>query len=266
MSDDAFYVLKLLSSKLRASLLMNLIEKPKKLGEIRDELGSSSSTILHALEELESSDLVMKKQKGFELTSTGIIFALNLKNIFGISETIENQKDFWTQHDISGIPHGFLKRLGDLKNAFLIKSETDDLGKVHQTFLKVISESKELKGISPIFHPDFVSVVKDLIDKGVDVELIVTEQVFQNTRLSVGLDALMPPIKNGRLRVFLKDKLKIAMTITDRVLSLGLFTLGGAYDYSMDLVAEASEAIEWGKELFNHYLIEAKNVSEIIGG
>jgi predicted transcriptional regulator len=55
-----------------------------------------------------------------------------------------------------------------------------------------------------------------------------------------------------KLKLFLKDDLKIALALTENNFSLGLFTLSGMYDDNMDLLSESVEAIEWGEHLFEY--------------
>jgi predicted transcriptional regulator len=44
--------------------------------------------------------------------------------------------------------------------------------------------------------------------------------------------------------------LKIALALTERSFSLGLFALSGKYDDTMDLRSDRIEAIKWGERLF----------------
>jgi predicted transcriptional regulator len=262
MSKD-MSVLKLLSSRLRVDVLMSLSERAKRLSELRAELGIRDTTILHALTELESSSLVRQSGRNYELTPIGAVYALILEDVLGADDAIDRQKDFWLRHDISGIPESLLKGIGALRGARVIMSEPTDLAKVHETFLKLLSESRQVMGISPIFHIDYISVVRELVVKGANIKIIVTDKVLRNIIDSVGLDALTSTMKGGNLKLLLKDELKVAMTVTENILSLGLFTLDGSYDYSMDLVGEDKEAIGWGRALFDHYVKGAKDVDEL---
>ena len=56
----------ILTSSMRAKLLLALYRIPKNLDELRSELKKPSATILHGLKELESINLVRKAQKYYE--------------------------------------------------------------------------------------------------------------------------------------------------------------------------------------------------------
>jgi len=243
---------------------MSLHERTKRLNELNEELGIRNTTIMHALSDLTSWDFINKREKRYELTSIGFVNALLLKDMFSANEVLSKQKDFWLKHDISGIPQYFLKKLGTLRNAYFVRSNETELDRVHKSFLEFLLKSKEICGISPIFHKDYVKVFKELIDRGATVELIFTEEVLGNTLNSIDPKDLKDFMQKKDLRIFVKDDLKVALTVTNKSFSLGLFTLDGNYDYTTDIISEDIETIEWGKELFNYHLQGARNVFEIL--
>jgi predicted transcriptional regulator len=61
-------------------------------------------------------------------------------------------------------------------------------------------------------------------------------------------------LKNEKLTIFLNEDLKVALAVTDKCISLGLFNLNEEYDYRTDLVSFSQRAIDWGEELFSHAL------------
>jgi predicted transcriptional regulator len=100
------------------------------------------------------------------------------------AEVIEDLKEFWLIHDVTPIPPYLMLRIGELKGSNLIKTATSELGKVHQNFLQVLSTSKTVRGTSPIFHPDYVHVFKQLLSQGSTVDLILTRSVLEKTLAS----------------------------------------------------------------------------------
>jgi predicted transcriptional regulator len=67
-------------------------------------------------------------------------------------------------------------------------------------------------------------------------------------------------MNEGQLKIYLIDDLKIALTVTENLFSMGLFDLNGQYDYSMDLISQDPESIHWGEEVFQDYLKRARKV------
>lgn len=249
------------ASTLRDRLLLILREKPKPLNVLRAEIGLRSTTILHALSNLSNFNYVSKIGKNYALTNKGFLEASLLFLAKNAMEVFERDENFWLNHDLTGIPEKLMVRLGELRGCQLIKSAPADLDKVHREFIKKLSESNEVNGISPIFHPDYINVVATLIQRKIPVTLIVTDEVLRNIKSLTDIKALTYALQSGTIRLLLKENLKLALTVTDKFFSLGLFTLEGSYDYSADFMGTDASAIKWGKELFNIYLGDAKNVS-----
>jgi len=68
-------------------------------------------------------------------------------------------------------------------------------------------------------------------------------------------------LKNQRLQIYVQDDLKIALTVTEDTLSMGLFYPNGQYDYNTDLISFHPQALQWGDELFQEYLKGSKKIN-----
>ena len=77
-------------SDLRKNLLMCLNEDKKSLGDLRNELDISSTTAIHALRELEKSNLVFQdKDKNYALTKIGRILILKVADFSNAVDVIK---------------------------------------------------------------------------------------------------------------------------------------------------------------------------------
>ena len=141
----------LLTSSMRTLILVVLYNNRKNLNEIRDDLKKPSATILHGLKELEENNLVKKDRKYYSLTSNGYLLATNVIKLIDNWYTIEKNKVFWNKHDLSGIPENFLNKLYLLKDAEFISSTTSDLSNAFNMYIQLISTSRELTIILPIY-------------------------------------------------------------------------------------------------------------------
>ena len=252
--------LKILRSEIKTNILLNLYKKKMTLTELRAEVGSRDTTILHALKDLEDLKLTDKFERKYMLTTLGIMEAVILQGYSITTETLSKFRDFWLQHEIKTIPPQLQRRIGDLYDSILIKNESSELAKVHENFLKILQNSKRIKGISPIFHPEFIETFNHLLRKGAVVELILTNQVFEKIIENAELDLIKKYIIKEKLKILLIDSSGLALTVTDNAFSLGLFTLTGEYDYRTDLISYTPEARRWGEELFQHYLETAESI------
>jgi predicted transcriptional regulator len=243
-------ILSILRSDLKLKILLSLLNAEKKISELRFDPETRDTTILHVLQEFGDLNLTTRSQGLYKLSPLGIIEAKILKEFLSTGEVVEKFKDFWLSHNVDDIPAYLLESIGALKDAQLVRTQASELGIVHQTFIEGIKTSKKIKGISPIFHPDFIASFGELLEKGSTIELIVSSDVINKITGFVDIELIMKYLSEDKLRVFVKDDLKIALALTESSFSLGLFALSGSYDDSMDLRSNSIEAIEWGERLF----------------
>lgn len=247
-------------SSVRMKIMLGLNDGAKKTKDLRELTGIQSSTIIHGINELEKQNLVSREVDYYYLSETGEIIILKLINMIKTLFVLKNFQKLWLNHDMSAIPHDLLMDIGDLSYANLIESEHTDVLKPHSNFLEVLFQSKEIKGVSPIFHGEYTNIFKGLTYNNIKVELILTEDILNTMLESVGedIESLKEMISTGNLTLWkLRKDIKIAFTVTDKFLSLGLFTKRGVYDPTKDLVSDHHEAIAWGNKLFEHYRQQA---------
>ena len=98
----------------------------------------------------------------FELTHFG---KLKLDSIidFQQSTIFSNRfEDLLLNHDISGIPDFLIQDMGVFSDSELVQSTPADIYKTHNTFKHLLTESKEIFGVSPISHPDYTELFQEL--------------------------------------------------------------------------------------------------------
>lgn len=255
----------IIRSELKQNILLSLLKGNKKLSELKAEVESTETTILHVLKEFENLDLTTKETGVYSLTSLGFIEASICEDFNGATEVLGKYKDFWLNHNVSEIPSSLMLRLGALKDSTIVKTESSELGKVHETFLQLLLNSKKLKGTSPIFHPDYVVAMKKLLNQGGTVELICTGKVLKKTLESAvstnEAELIQKFILEEQLKVYLIEDIKVALTVTDNIFSLGLFNLNGEYDYNTDLMSMNPKALQWGEDIFQDYLKQSSKVN-----
>lgn len=257
--DEVKNLLKFLtSSSIRTSILLSLNESPKNLSDLKKELTLESSTVIHSAGELEKRNFLFKKGDEYTLSPTGKILALKLVNLIKTVDTVKNHEKLWLNHEIEGIPEDLVLKIGDLRNSVLVEPESIDINKPHTTFTQLLKTSKKLKGVSPVFHPEFAEIVATLVSKGADVQLILTDIILKMVNDTVPNEIL----SKDNFKIYLIDEdVKEAFAVTNSFISFGLFLIDGIYDYSMDLVSDDKDAIAWGEKLFDYYLKKSKKVS-----
>ena len=252
------------TSSVRHRVLLALSEGPKTLGEIHTDVGSTKSTISHALGDLMNEMLIIQnpETKKYTLTNTGYIVSIQVRNIMGAMESIKKFEEFWLSHDLSGIPGGLLLRIGDLKDSELHKTTPEYLRLPHERYMELIRTSRWIKGVSPILFTDYSEEFLELaFARNVDIEIITTRSVYDKLMELSMPDAVKKVKDLPNVRLYITDNNpKVAFTVTDNFLSLGLFLPNGTYDMMSDLISTSKSAREWGIELFDYYRRSAERV------
>jgi predicted transcriptional regulator len=249
----------LICSDLRKNLILSLNNGATTLAELREATGASSTAAIHALRELEKQNLTLQDgRRNYLLSSSGKIVALHLESFVKTVDVITHFGQFWLGHDLSGIPDDFLKSIGVLQESQLLTSTPTDVFKAFSTFVKLLEKAKVVRGVFPIFTPDLLDTFADLASKGTQIELVVTKEVRDTILELMGSSDLKNVLKMN-LKLFVVEKNpKTAITVTDYFFMLGLFRFDGSYDYSDELLSYSQHGIDWGRELFDHYLKASK--------
>jgi predicted transcriptional regulator len=244
-------------SNLRRNLITSLKEGRKPLSELRDELEVSSTTAIHALRELEKGKLLYQDDaRNYALTKIGEILALKMDDFLNAIDVLQKYERFWHEHDLSDIPFQLLEKIGDLRNSMPLVGTPTNIFKSHTTFIQVLEDANEVKGVYPIFDLAYLTTIEDLVKrKGVDVEIIVTNEVLDSIAGVIETEeAFQDFIHEPNFTLLAIDSnIKITFTLTDSILYLGLFARNGLYDYNRALISDDARALSWGRELHEHY-------------
>jgi predicted transcriptional regulator len=243
-------------SNLRRDLMIGLQEGKKPLSELRDALGVSSTTAIHALRDLEKGNLIYQDEaRNYALSKIGEIITLKLAGFINAIDVLTKYESLWLEHDLSDIPLPLLEKIGDLNNSTLLMDTPTDTFKSHTTLIQVLEQANEVKSIYPIFNLEYLTTIGELVKgKRIDVELIVTNEVLDSIEGVVETEETFKEVFNEpNFALFATDtEIKIALTLTDSVLYLGLFTRNGIYDYNKALISDDEKALSWGIELYAH--------------
>ncbi len=250
-------------SAVRTKVMLCLLEKELNAGELEKKMGLRATTILHSLKELSEEKLVTKRDRGYQLTNIGRIQALILEELIGTIVVLDLHWDFWMTHDLSDIPVKLQMNLGMLVQSQLIKSDPTSLLKCHEYFVAELMRSKEIHGVSAIIAPGYTEGISKAIENGAWVELILTPAVYSAV-LKEHIDLLKRLLRSDNFSLYvLRKDVKIAFTVTDSMVSLGLYRLDDGYDLVNDLFCEGETSHAWGMKLFNYYLNQSTLIKNV---
>jgi predicted transcriptional regulator len=197
---------------------------------------------------------------GFRLTNTGHIKAALLTELINGLTALDDGADFWQSHDLSGIPSELQLHIGQLARGAVIRDTPDNPLRSQSAFIAAVARAKEIRGISPITAPGYQEMILAALKRGAKVSLILTRSVISK----IDPDALRAALAYENFQLYgIEDGVKVAFTVTDKLVSLALFRPDGSYDPQQDLICEGPEPVKWGKELFEHYLKQARPVEGV---
>lgn len=245
----------ILTSSMRAKLLLALYDIPQNLDELRHMLKKPSATILHGLKELETINLVRKAQKYYELTSNGYLLTANLIKLIENWYSLSKSEIFWNNHDLSTIPDEIIKNIYLLKDAEYVNSTTSDLSIAFNKYIQLISNATRLKIILPIYSENHFKHIITLLNEGPlnELELIINKEIYSSICKNKLFKKELLENKKVKIKIINKN-LKIFLTYSEEFMSLSLFFKDGHYDDSQILVGKDANALKWALTLYNGIL------------
>ena len=154
--------------------MLSLLDRGMDSGDLEREIGIRASTILHAVRDLVEDRLVVKENHGYALTSIGRIQAMLLDRLASAIVALDQQKDFWLTHDLSGIPNELQMKIWMLADSRIVTADSIAILRSVENFIKELVKSKEINGISPVIAPGYSDAISTAINNGAKVNLILT--------------------------------------------------------------------------------------------
>lgn len=248
-------------SDVRKDILELLLEGAKELRELKSKLKIGSPELLPYLRDLEKADLIYRNEEGnYALSAKGDVIARHLLTFAKNIEFFEREEKFWDEHDISGIPMEFRLRLHEIGDYKIYKSTTLDIFKPHEMYIQNLLKAKTIKGVSPVFHPEYPYVFSKLAEKKVEISLILTGDVFKKIEKEYK-EELYSHLTLPQVSVYVcPEDIKVAFTTTDKFLSLRLFLNDGTYDFYQNIISYNKSALKFGNDLFRYYEKKSKKI------
>lgn len=229
----------LFNSDIRLKILISLLEGPKGLSLLRETIKSSSSTILHAIYQLEEKGLVIRSKKTYKLSPTGKIISVKVMGILKTISVVERFRDFFLDHDIDSIPQNLLSNIESLHGAVLLESKPENLIEPYNKISEMVLNSSRVWILSAVYYPFY----EDLFESKIKAELVIKNDVLDSFKTTYNE-------REGLSVTGLDRDFNISLIITDNFMAMGLFMSDGLYDPNRFLFSKDEESIEWARTLF----------------
>src|SRR5690606_3190104 len=113
-------------SQKRVDLTLLCEEELRTMEEIKTFLEVHPTSILHQINRLTDSDIVIQKNSSYELTDMGEHVFKKVQSLVNVLTLLERD-NYWIEHDLSGIPQYLLDRIGDLKDCKLVEADPSQI-------------------------------------------------------------------------------------------------------------------------------------------
>lgn len=260
---DPFLLNLIFLSEKRKDLLLFLKNSPKGMEEIKEALSVTPTSILPQIKKLKEEQLVFQKDKNYELSVIGKVIVEKMEPLLNTFKLFEGNFEYWSERDLQGIPISLRMRLGELGKCTLIRPDLNYMFELNREFVDQVFKSGYVYGFSAYFHPAFTSLYAEFAEKGLKISILLTEPVFQRFKTDYR-EALenMLNLKNIKMFVLPEDMKIAALTVTDRFMLISLFPKARLFDRE-SLMCSEPKSLQWGKELFDHLLEGAAQVTEV---
>jgi predicted transcriptional regulator len=247
----------------RKNLLILLDSGSKSIDEIRDELDVTATSILPQIKKLIDSDLIVQEDRMYKLTVLGEFIIKKVKPLISALEVVEKNNCYWTGHDLNSIPRHLLERISELGDCTLIEPDLNHFYEPSQKIIDSMSNAKIVSTLASYFNPTYLPLYVELGRKDAELALNFTQSVWDHlsNEHSNMIKELMS-MDNVSLYIS-KEGIKISeITVTDKIMLLGLFDKNGKFDQQFILSFEPA-ALRWGQELFDYFKRLSKQVNKI---
>lgn len=251
------------ASDKRKNVLLLLQDGPQRTKLLLDSLKTTRQALLPQIKILEEHQLVDRRDDSYELTTIGHLVVERMPYLLDTVKALEIDTDYWGTHDLSFIPPHLLERIGEIKNSKIVNPPVIDLHDLMKDFYETSMKSKSLNVATIFYHPQFIGLFADLIRAGISVRVIASEDMVGKSRTNVGevLDSMIRS-EFFQLWVYREEMRFMSFAYNDLYMRMSPLTSTGEYDFKY-LISFDQEAIGWAKELFEHYLKGAAQVTEI---
>lgn len=248
----------------RKQLLLFLKDGPKSMGEIKEALDVTSTSILPQIKKLKEKSLVVQEDKNYSLSLIGKVLVEKMQPLVSIIDVFEDNFDYWVERDFQGIPPSFRKRLGELRKCKLIRPDLDRMFELDPEIVENLSKSSCIHECLAYFDPSLISICQELAKGGVKLSFLMPEPVFQYYSKDY-LEDFREMLALENVKFFLySGELRIAnLTVTDKFVMVALFPKNQKHFDRENLISYEPSSLNFGNELFYELIRDSTRITQI---
>ncbi|MCQ6963029.1 helix-turn-helix transcriptional regulator [Methanolobus chelungpuianus] len=252
------------ASEKRKNVLLMLLEGPAEMETFLRSIKTTRQALLPQIRVLEESNLVRQKKDIYELTTIGKLIAEEMKPLIGTLGVFDSSMDYWGEREMGFIPPHLLLRLREIGPCTVVSNIPP--AESYSPSKQAVESGKRSKSqisVTTFLFPNFPSILADFKQQGVKMCLVVSPELLEKMRQTRD-DKYRGLLNSDTVDIFVyRGRMDfMAFGYNDFSFMMRMFTKTGEPDQKY-VISSSPSALEWGKELFNHYLKDAVPVTEI---
>nr|WP_185903237.1 transcriptional regulator FilR1 domain-containing protein [Halonotius terrestris] len=224
--------------------MQQLATTPQPTDGLIDQLDAGTSTVYTALADLERQGVVFDGDAGWRLTGQGRLVVDLIERRKSTVRTIKHDRDYWETHRTDHLPREFRRRLPELGEYEIVRSEPPDVRAHARVVIDLLEQAESCRTAMPIHVPEYRNAFPDHPDSRLLFSPSVIDKVQADT--GTGTRDGIRQIDAAQCRV--RD-VQFGFTVSDSYLMLALRPMTQSPVASM-LLAETDSAIRWASELY----------------
>jgi predicted transcriptional regulator len=251
------------ASEKRKNLLLLLQAGPKEMPAILESLDTTRTALLPQVRVLEKNYLVSRHKDNYKLTTLGKLIVDEMTPFLDTLNVFDVNVDYMGNHDLSFIPPELLQRIKELHPYKVIEPSLCDINQPNWELIKTTASSERMCAVTSIFHPNFMDLFNLWAQNEVKVEMVFTKEFFEKLRIQhlIELQQLLSN-KNNHFYLYDKSFHSLYFAVNDYCILLVMLQNNGDFD-GKSLISYSTTALEWGKDLFDHYLKDSVPITDI---
>jgi len=251
------------ASEKRKQVLLLLQEGPKETESFISVLDTTRTALLPQMKILEEHYLVSRDKDVYELTPIGKLIVGQMNPLLGTVDALGADIDYWGSHILDFIPPHLLERIGEIGECKTIIPSVPETHYILRQFHENSKKSGILYSINTFFHPNFLDLFNDLVRNDVEIHFILSQDLLNDMTDNYN-KVFNDLIETNKFHFYLhpQDLGFMSLGVSKHYLMLTSLRTDGFFDNSR-ILCNSQTAVEWGLELFNHYLRDSTQINEV---
>lgn len=251
------------ASEKRKGVLLLLQNGPKQMEDILTSLDTTRQSLLPQMRILEDHHLISHFDDSYDLTKIGKLVAERIPSLVDTAEMLDIDIDYWGTHDLSFIPPHLKGTISMLKRCSVLTPKISDSYNENTQFHGASKRSHSVYVMTRFLFPNYIELFNDLINNNVSINFIVSSNLYTKLK-SLDDSELNQLIQHNNLNFYAYEKEFgfLSFGLNDYYAIMRLLRTDNEAD-SKFIWCNSSNALEWGRELFKHYLKDSVLITRI---